>query len=138
MDPNEQLTQYKLDAINTATPEQLTLMLYRAALANVETCRQHLRENPRDGLGSSQLSRDILSALADDVNVAHPHGKTMRDLYLYCWRTLLSAATSGNPDELAAVEQILKNLIQGLEAYRNADRASEPVAAEALSINFAG
>ena len=135
--------RYQADAINTATPEQLTLMLYRAALSGLRTFKDVLKNNPSKGLSESQLPRDILAALADNVNMDHPEGDKLRDLYLYCWQTLLNAALSGSEDELDAVEAVLENLIQGLEGFNANRRGADPFggrsqSVEAVSINFSG
>lgn len=137
-DTEHGLNQYLLDSINTATPEKLALMLYEAALKNVRECRLNRREDPGEALAQSQLSRDILSALADDVNMQHAHGTVMRNLYLFCWRQILQATSENRPDDLLAVEEVLGNLISGLESYGvstngETDRESIPT-----SINFAG
>lgn len=137
MDVNEKLYQYQQDAINTATPEQLTLMLYQAALHGVQQCRTTMAETPGEGLNSSQLARDILAALADNVNMEHPYGAKMRDLYLYCWRTLLTAAAEKRPADLNSVETVLNNLIQGLVSFRERDRHIQR-ADDRVTINFAG
>ena len=136
----QQLYQYRLDTTNTATPEQLTLMLYEAALGSVESCIQSLAQDPQSGWSTSELARDILAALADDVNVNHPHGQTMKDLYGYCWRTLMQAATSKDGSQLVAVKDVLKNLIMGLEEYRQPRRvATTPESGGKYhSLNFAG
>lgn len=136
----EQLNQYKQDAINTATPDQLTLMLYRAALTGVKSFRDTLQEDPSSALTASQLPRDILVGLAENLNPEHPQSQTMKDLYLFCWRALLESSTSRSPDGLDTVESVLENLIAGLEEY--ASRRRVPVtgsfADESVSINFAG
>lgn len=135
---NEQINQYKQDSVNTASPEQLTLMLYRAALAGVEEYRQHIIEDPGKGLDLSKATRDVLAGLADNVNMQHPHGPTMRDLYLFCWRTSLSSATNGTTEGLDSVEAILRNLIAGLEEFQHSTRLQPVDAKESESINFAG
>jgi flagellar protein FliS len=136
----EQLNQYKQDAINTATPDQLTLMLYRAALTGVRAFRDTLRDNPSDTLTASQLPRDILVGLAENVNPDHPHSQTMKDLYLFCWRALLESSTSRSPEGLDTVVSILENLIAGLEEYTGRRRVpvATTVSEEPVSINFAG
>lgn len=138
MEINEQLNQYRIDAINTASPEQLTLMLYRAALTNVQNLRKLMNEGPVNGLDKSQLGRDIFAALADNVNLEHPQGQTMKDLYLYCWRTLLSAAIEQRSEGLESVEAVIQNLIRGLEGYINRDKVAARATEAAMSINFAG
>lgn len=138
MDMNDQLNQYRTDAINTASPEQLTLMLYRAALVNVQNLRKLMNEGPVNGLDKSQLARDIFASLADTVNLEHPHGQTMKDLYLYCWRTILSAAIEGSPEALGPVQEVIQNLIQGLEGYANRHKVPQRSEDVAVSINFAG
>jgi flagellar protein FliS len=143
MEMTDPLAQYRQDAVNTATAEQLVLMLYREALAQVELCRERLPESPRQGLQLTEQARNIFAALADNVNVGHSFGPAMRDLYLYCWRTLLTVATSGDVEGLDPVERVLKNLIAGLEQYRQRQAAAstaadQDAAREPMSVNFAG
>lgn len=140
MDLQEQRSlQYRIDVINTASPEHLVLMLYNAAMTEIGRFRDALQDPQCNALGASQQARDILSGLADNVNMSHPHGQTMRDLYLYCWRTLLTASLSRSSDELDAVETVLRNLIEGLSHYREADRTVDAATNEPyVSINFAG
>ncbi|NMP21343.1 flagellar export chaperone FliS [Sulfobacillus harzensis] len=132
------VTRYIEDSINMATPEKLTLMLYEAALKNVRECRITLANNPIDGLQQSQLSRDILSALADNVNLSHPQGTLMRNLYLFCWRQVLQATAENRPDDLETVEEVLINLIEGLQHYNAKGVQSVQREDAASSINFAG
>ncbi len=143
MNMSPEAYRYQADAINTATPEQLTLMLYRAALSGLRKLKDALKNEPSKGLGESQLPRDIMAALADNVNMNHPDGQKLRDLYLYCWRTILNCAVSGSDGELDSVEVVLENLIHGLDAFvanRRGASASVEVSQsmEAVSINFAG
>ncbi len=138
MDAHEQVNQYKHDSVNTASPEQLALMLYRAALAGVEEFQAKIAQEPERGLDLSKSARDILAALADNVNLGHAHGQQMRDLYLFCWRTLLRASTDATTEGVDSVQAILRNLIAGLEGYQRANRVKPLKADEPLSINFAG
>lgn len=137
MDPEEKFNQYRIDQINTASAEELTLMLYRAVLANLGAVREQLRKDPSAAAKVSQLGRDILAALADGVNLEHPHGQTLRDLYLYCWRQLISASLGGEEADLESVQTVIGNLAAGLQAYQ-LKSASEPDTAVAASLNFAG
>lgn len=131
-------TQYKADVVNTATPEQLTLMLYEAALTSVRQTKEAISQGLLTGLSASQLARDILSALGDDVNVSHPHGQTMKQLYLFCWRTLIEACSKGDPSRLIAVETVLENLITGLKNYRAVATHTGKLEPEYINLDFTG
>lgn len=137
MDVTEQLAQYRQDAVNTASPEHLTLMLYEAALQGVREYRTHLTENPTSALSDSRLPRDILAALADNVNMNHAQGGLIKNLYLYCWRTLVASATTKTDENLDSVETVLGNLIEGLKAFSAKDAVATK-GDEPISINFAG
>ncbi|MCY0878305.1 MAG: flagellar protein FliS [Firmicutes bacterium] len=141
MENYDPLAQYRQDVIYTATPEQLMLMLYREAQNQVKRCQELLPERPREGLQLTEPARNIFAALADNVNLGHPFGAKLRELYLYCWRTLLSAATSGDVAGLQTVDTVLRHLIAGLEHYREREAAGQSDAAsprEPMSVNFAG
>jgi len=138
----EMLDQYQRERVTMSSPEALTIMLYDAALKNIRDMQEHLELKPIEILARSQLARDILIGLADNVNMDHPYGKTMRDLYLYCWRTVIAAPGQANAaEQLTAVEAVLENLIRGLKAFINGQ--TRPVAGsatvpETMSIDFAG
>lgn len=131
---------YQQDQVNLASPEALALMLYRAALKGVGQTRDALGGPALAILSVSQLARDIFLELADNVNLHHPQGQSMRDLYLYCWRTVIAAPSHPEADrELATVEDVLKNLIVGLEAYSKGQAPLDPVQTkEVPSLNFLG
>lgn len=139
----EILGQYQRERITMSSPEALTLMLYEAALKNVRQMRENVDLKAIELLSQSQRARDILLALADTVNLDHPHGQTMRDLYLYCWRTVITAPGQDNAAaEFMAVETVLENLIRGLQGYLSGERASEKQASEVssapMTVDFAG
>lgn len=135
---NEILLSYQREQITFASPEALTLMLYEAALKSVAKAREQLTGSTVDVLTASQLARDILLELADNVNLDHPHGATMRDLYLYCWRTVMTATSSSDPEQqFKTVETVLNRLIAGLRAFmsRPSQTAKDPAP---MSLNFVG
>jgi flagellar protein FliS len=137
------LAAYQQDQVNLASPEALTLMLYRAALKGVGQTREVLGGSAFEVFSASQLARDILLELADNVNMDHPQAGSMRDLYLFCWRTVIGAPSHAEPEaQLASVETVLKNLIDGLETYIKGQPASPSMEQvqpkEAPSLNFLG
>lgn len=136
------LSSYQRDQVNLASPEALTLMLYRAALKSVGQTKKMLGSSTFDVFTASQLARDIFLELADNVNTEHPHAASMRDLYLYCWRIVIAAPSQANPEaQLASVEAVLQNLIEGLEAFIKGQTTIEPAAVESKappSLNFVG
>lgn len=134
----EILESYQREKITLASPEALTLMLYEAALKSVTEARGHLTGSTIEVLTASQLARDILLELADKVNLDHPHGVTIRDLYLYCWRTVLTATSTPDPEQqFKTVEAVLTRLITGLRSFIS---GSSPVSNEpaSTSLNFVG
>lgn len=137
---SEVLEQYRREQVTMGSPEALTLMLYEAALKSVRKAKGCLGGKPIDVVTEAKMALDVCIELADNVNLEHPHGQRMRDLYLYCWRTLLAAP--GRPDaaeQFDAVDTVLTNLVAGLRAYTTG--AAKPAAVESnapVSIDFVG
>jgi flagellar protein FliS len=134
----EILESYQREKITLASPESLMLMLYEAALKSVTEARAALTGSTVDVLTASQLARDILLELADNVMLDHPHGSTMRDLYLYCWRTVMTATSCSDPEQqFMTVETVLTRLISGLQAFISG--VQEPLGeTTSTSLNFVG
>ncbi|PSR23019.1 MAG: flagellar biosynthesis protein FliS [Sulfobacillus acidophilus] len=134
----EILESYQREQITLASPEALTLMLYEAARKSVMQARTQLSGATVDVLTASQLARDIFLELADNVNLDHPHGATMRDLYLYCWRTVMTATSHPDPDQqFKVVEAVLDRLMAGLRAFM-AGQSSHASESAPTSLNFVG
>lgn len=133
--------QYKIDAIKTASPDRLVLMLWEAARRSGQQCQAALvEERWADAVTHGRKLQEVMADLADNINAAHPHAATMKDLYLFCWRTAISAQLERRPELLDDVETVLNRLIAGLTSYLEAPQKAAPQSETVteLSINFSG
>lgn len=141
MEPESGIDQYKLDTIQTASPDRLVLMLYQAARVSGIKCRGALAEERwNDATLHGRKLQEILADLADNVNLEHPEGAKMRSLYLFCWRAAIDAQVNRESQALDPALEVLDDLIAGLAEYvkgteREAASGGNPMA---LSVNFSG
>ena len=89
--------RYLADRVNTASPAELTGMLYDALCANVRGGITRLEEGRRvDALAKLLKAQDILLELRSTLNpAAGPLAGQLDALYTFAWRRLMDAATSG-------------------------------------------
>lgn len=137
--------RYKTDVINTASPDQLVLMLFEAALRSTQECQDALaREDWIAAIDHGRLVQDIMANLAETVIVDHPEGERIKGLYLFCWRAAIAAQIDHNSSGLDAVKDVLNDLISGLRGFLAqkkravATDTSAGTKPEHISIDFAG
>jgi len=118
MDGNDALARYQTLRIQTASADELGLMLFEAALRETKECQRAIREkNWAATFTHGKLAQDIMAHFAETVNLDHPQGKTMQGLYLYCWKTIAFVQSSHVAEDLDPVMTVLQNLINGLRGY---------------------
>lgn len=134
---DQAMNQYKIDAINTLSDDQLGLMLFEAALRHARQCQEAIREqNWTLTVQHGRFVQDVMANLADAINKDNPASDVMRQLYLYCWRQSIRAQMEHHVEDLDPVINVLANFIQGLKGHVAQQAAMAPVPTE--SINFAG
>jgi len=139
MDNPDALMRYQMAKIQTASTDELGLMLYEAALRATRECQQAIRrEDWEQTVRQGSKAQDIFLGLAETVNPDHPQSDTMRGLYLYCWRTVAVVQTTHQADALDGVVSVLENLIRGLKRF--VEKHHDPVApsGEVMTVNFSG
>ena len=89
--------RYLADRVMTASPAELTGMLYDALCANVRGGISRLEAGSRtDALARILKAQDILLELRSTLNPeAGPLAGQLDALYTFAWRRLMDAATSG-------------------------------------------
>lgn len=138
--------RYKTDVINTATPDQLVLMLFEAALRSAQECQDALaREDWIAAVDHGRMVQDVMANLAETVIVEHPDGDRMKGLYLFCWRAAIAAQIEHDGSRLDAVKDVLHDLVAGLRGFLSQRRApavtpdaSTGTKPEHISIDFSG
>jgi flagellar protein FliS len=132
--------------IFSATPIELVRMLYKAAIEEVQTARQHLKRGETAERGRSVVKTIAILA---ELNGSLDHNKggelstQLAAMYDYLQRTLLDANFRQTDDGLAAVETLLKTLDEAWSTL-NAPRISGSmrqdcsVESQPISYGFAG
>ena len=112
------LTQYRTSQIQTASVDRLVLLLYEGALKASQDCRKAIGENNLEDMGTyGRQLQDIMIGLTDMLNLELAEARTLRDLYLFCWKQAVSAQTQHAPTPLNEIEPVLQNLMDGLRSF---------------------
>jgi flagellar protein FliS len=109
---------YRANAILTASPGQLVLMLYDGALKALALAREGFNQPPEDPkriqLINSQLlkAQDILAELQSGLNMeaGGEFARTMHRLYDYHIRRLLEANLRKQVEPVIEVERLVREL----------------------------
>jgi len=141
MDSLDASVRYQLLKIQTASTDELGLMLFETALRETKECQKAILAGDwTETFNHGKLAQDIMAHLAETVNIGHPHGKTMQALYLYCWKTIAFVQSSHVAEELDSVISVLQNLVEGLRGYIAKTKKPAHLGGneEILSVNFSG
>jgi len=106
-------SRYQEMDVNTATPLQLVVMLYDAAVGALEMARDHMQRNDIAGRGREvNKCVAIISELQSSLNMKDGGeiARSLNNLYDYMKRTLFKANIEQDPALVAEVEGLLKNL----------------------------
>ena len=122
--------QYLETEVLTATPLQLTVMLYRAAIDSIAAARRHLKsgeiwERSRRINKASEIISELTQSL--DHEVGGEISGNLAGLYGYMQTRLIEANMHQAEPPLAEVANLLSTL---LEAWRAAAPAAPPAAVE--------
>jgi flagellar protein FliS len=84
--------KYLEDSVMTATPQQLTLMLYNGCIKNMNVAKQAMQakeiEKTNEGLVKAQR---IILELRTTLDESYPISKQLSALYTYIWDRLVEA-----------------------------------------------
>jgi len=122
--------QYLETEVLSATPLQLTVMLYRATIDSIAAARRHLKsgeiwERSRRINKASEIISEL--ALSLDHEAGGEISRTLAELYGYMQTRLIEGNFRQAEPPLAEVESLLSTL---LEAWRGAAPAAPPAAME--------
>ncbi|CAB1128034.1 Flagellar biosynthesis protein FliS [Candidatus Hydrogenisulfobacillus filiaventi] len=130
------VNRYLVERIQTAGPDELGLMLLRAADQAAVQCQEAIRAARWDQVvRHGGLLQNIMAGLTEVTDKESREGQTLRALYLYCWQQAVAAQQQHDPGVLDPVRAVLARLIAGLEAH--ARRQAEPAMAGG-HVDFSG
>lgn len=113
--------RYVQDAVSTASPATLLIMLYDRLVLDLLRGETALRAGQRDA-ANSQLThaQDILAELANTLDVdAWDGAKQLMSVYTYLITSLIDANVRGDADKVAACRELVEPL---QEAWQQAAR----------------
>lgn len=102
---NQPLQAYKQNSVNTASPAELTLLLYNGCLKFIKFAKIAIEENNIEqrhiNLGKAQ---DIIQELMVTLNMDVEVSKNLLQMYDYIHRRLIEANTKNDVEILNEVE----------------------------------
>lgn len=106
---------YQSQAVETAGPAQLVLMLYDGALASIEKARSALDGQPQDiNVAHRELTRAQAAVSELMASLDHDQGgmiaSSLASLYEFCLNRLVKANVEKDSVHLAGVEAVLNEL----------------------------
>ena len=108
---DNKLDQYKEQAILTAPPEELTLMLYDGAIKFLKKAKIHIEEKDIEKINNSLLrAQNIISELNITLNMDYEISKNLRDLYDFMIRRTVDANLEKDVNIVDEVLGLLEDL----------------------------
>lgn len=103
--------KYLEDSIMTATPQQLTLMLYNGCIKNMNLAKQAMgkKDIEKTNRGILKAERIILELRAT-LDESYPISEQLSALYTYIWECLLNANISKDVEQLQIAMDLVTEL----------------------------
>ncbi len=117
------VNSYKQNAIMTASPDELTLMLYDGAVKFMNIAKEKMKGKDIEAIHSSLIrAQDIISELDVTLDMQYEVSQTYRNLYQFIEEKLLEANMQKSPEpleEAIRVTTMMRDLWKDtMKAYR--------------------
>src|SRR5690606_9570928 len=100
---------YRQNAVNTATPGELTLMLYDGCLKFIRLAREAINNNDIQAKNTNiQKAQNIITELMVTLDMKYEISKQMMPLYDFVRRKLIEANVKNSLQSLEEAETIVK------------------------------
>lgn len=100
---------YRQNAVNTATPGELTLMLYDGCLKFIRLARKAINNNDIQAKNTNiQKAQNIITELMVTLDMKYEISKQMMPLYDFVRRKLIEANVKNSLQSLEEAETIVK------------------------------
>lgn len=111
MTPNTGINQYQKNAINTASPQELTLMLYNGLVRFIKMSSQNIDEKNIEGANNYNVrAQDILSEFMMTLDMRYEVSNNLMSLYDYMKRRLIEANIKKDKEVLLEVQGFAEEL----------------------------
>ena len=124
--------RYVDDAVSTASPATLLVMLYDRLVLDLMRAEAALRSGKRDA-ANEQLTHaeDIVSELANTLDVdAWEGARQLMSVYTFLGTSLVEANIEGNPDKVALCRELIEPLQDAWQRAAKQVAESEPERAD--------
>lgn len=126
------IDEYKKQTISSASPVQLVVMLYDAAIRNAELGRiameaDRIQEQNDHLLKSQKIISELTCSL--DMERGGEVAQNLFGLYTYCLNQLTKANIEDKPEPVKEVVRILESLRDAWRQISESQNEEEPVAA---------
>ena len=111
MDSQKVLDQYLENSIRTASPEQLTLMLYNGCIRNIRLGIRSIEDNDIESANRSLIkAQTIVCELRDTLNFSFDLSRQLGALYDFVNTTLIAANMKKNLDQIEIACNLMTEL----------------------------
>ena len=111
MTANNAYAKYKEQSVNTATPEELTLMLYNGCIKFINLAEVFIDEKNIEKTNLNiQKAQAIIGELNLTLNMDYEISTNLRQLYTFVNEKLLDANISKDKKSLAEAKEIVTDL----------------------------
>ncbi|MFZ5968968.1 MAG: flagellar export chaperone FliS [Bacillota bacterium] len=110
--------QYKQNSILTASPEELTLMLYEGMIKFINMAKLYIEEkNMEKAHHANVRAQDIVMELNVTLNMDYEISQNLRSLYSYMYRRLVDANVK---KDTAILDEVLEIAAELRDAWKEA------------------
>lgn len=110
--------KYQLNQVNTAKPEELTLMLYNGAIRFVKQTKSAVQDGNMDVAHQSNIRvQDIIQELMITLDMSVPLSEQMMALYSYLKQRLVQANVK---KDIAILDEVEDFLVQFRDTWKEA------------------
>ena len=111
MTANNAYAKYKEQSVTTATPEELTLMLYNGCIKFINLAEVFIDDKNIEKINVNILkAQDIVNELNITLNMDYEVSENLRQLYSFVNERLLDANISKDKKSLAEAKEIVTDL----------------------------
>lgn len=108
---NNPYAKYKEQSVNTATPEELTLMLYDGCIKFINIAKIAIEEKDFQAAHKNIIkAEDILTEFIITLNMDYEISKNLKELYVFYYNLLVEANLKKDIQKLEQVKEFVVDL----------------------------
>ena len=108
---NNPYAKYKEQSVNTATPEELTLMLYDGCIKFINIAKIAIEEKDFQSAHKNIIkAEDIITEFIITLNMDYEVSKNLKELYVFYYNLLVEANLKKDIQKLEQVKEFVVDL----------------------------